>query len=517
LSVPPTSALTDADIDNPTTPAPSFTPDVDGPYTLELTVSDGTLSDTDTVIITAGTPNAAPTANAGPDQNAVTSQPVTLDGSGSSDPNGDTITFSWRFLSVPPTSALTDADIDNPTTPAPSFTPDVDGAYELELLVSDGTLSDTDEVIITATSANAAPNADAGLDQNADLNGQPVNLDGSASDDPDDKPNPTLSYAWTFTLVPTGSGLDNNDSDDVDLTGANTATPSFTPDVTGLYRLTLTVSDGEFSDSDDVDINVTTPNVPPNANAGGDFTVQLGNVATLDGTGSNDPDNGPVTPLTFTWTFMPVAPGSALGNGNITDANTATPSFTPDVPGDYVLQLEVSDGADTDVDNVMVKANAAPVAVDDAFDVDEDTPLTVAAPGVLSNDTDANNDALTAVLEPGGGPTHAASFTLNPDGSFDYTPEENFFGDDSFTYHANDDGANGGNGADSNVATVTITVNEVNDAPVAVDDGGPAYTTNEDGGAFTTAPSMLTNDTDEETIPSARSWTSARPTRVPLA
>ena len=93
------------------------------------------------------------------------------------------------------------------------------------------------------------------------------------------------------------------------------------------------------------------------------------------------------------------------------------------------------------------------------------------------------------------------SFTLNPDGSFDYTPNPDFSGDDSFTYHANDDGANGGNGADSNVATVTITVNEVNDAPVAVDDGGAPYTTNEDGGAFTTAPSVLTNDTDPEDDP----------------
>jgi large repetitive protein len=101
--------------------------------------------------------NAAPTANAGPDQNAVTGQPVTLDGSASSDPNGDVITFSWKFLSIAPGSSLSDASIVNPNTPAPSFTPDVDGAYELELLVSDGTLSDTDTVIVTTAIANAAP------------------------------------------------------------------------------------------------------------------------------------------------------------------------------------------------------------------------------------------------------------------------------------------------------------------------------------------------------------------------
>ena len=492
LSVAPGSALTNADIVNPTTPAPSFTPDVDGPYELQLTVSDGTLSDTDTVVITAGTPNAAPTANAGPDQNAVTGQPVTLDGSSSSDPNGNTITFSWRFLSAPLTSSLTDADIVNPTTPAPSFTPDVDGAYELELTVTDvpGGLSDTDTVIITATSANVAPNADAGLDQTAEVN-QLVTVDGSNSSDPDAGPF-ALTFQWVFATVAPGSALT-----DADINNPTSPQASFTPDVTGVYTLTLTVSDGDLTDSDDVAINVTPVNVPPNADAGADVLVQLGEVATLNGSASNDPDNFPA-PLTFQWSFVSVAAGSTLTNANITNATTPTPSFTPDQPGMYTLQLQVSDGAASDSDEVMVKANAAPVAVDDTYTTDEDTELNEPAPGVLTNDTDANNDALTAVLDTG--PSNAASFTLNPDGSFDYEPNPDFSGEDSFTYHANDDGANGGNGADSNVATVTITVTEVNDAPVANDDGGPTFTTNEDGGPFA-GPSVLTNDTDPEDDP----------------
>src|SRR6056297_3104173 len=113
--------------------------------------------------------------------------------------------------------------------------------------------------------------------------------------------------------------------------------------------------------------------------------------------------------------------------------------------------------------------NQAPVAVDDAFSTDEDTSLNIAAPGVLSNDSDAELDPITAVLD--AGPANAVSFNLNADGSFDYVPNADFNGSDSFTYFAND------GQADSAAATVTITVNAINDAPVAVDD---VATTNED-------------------------------------
>jgi len=106
-------------------------------------------------------------------------------------------------------------------------------------------------------------------------------------------------------------------------------------------------------------------------------------------------------------------------------------------------------------------ANSAPVANNESYSVDEDGTLTVNAPGVLGNDTDADNNSLTATLV-GTGPSHAAAtngFTLHSDGSFDYTPEANFHGTNSFTYKAND------GTADSNVAEVTITVASVNDAP----------------------------------------------------
>ena len=102
--------------------------------------------------------------------------------------------------------------------------------------------------------------------------------------------------------------------------------------------------------------------------------------------------------------------------------------------------------------------NEAPVAENDSYNVNEGSPLDVnAAEGVLSNDTDADEDTLTAALVDN---VQNGTLTLNEDGSFSYEPNPGFSGEDTFTYRTND-GTD-----DSNVATVTITVNAVNKAPV---------------------------------------------------
>ncbi len=120
--------------------------------------------------------------------------------------------------------------------------------------------------------------------------------------------------------------------------------------------------------------------------------VQLGppaQTATLDGTASNDPDNGP-SPLSFLWTFVNVPPLSAITDAALFGATTATPSFTPDVAGFYLLRLDVSDFDLTDMDQIQVKANVAPNAADDSYTLVENTTLTEPAPGILANDTDGN-------------------------------------------------------------------------------------------------------------------------------
>jgi VCBS repeat-containing protein len=131
-------------------------------------------------------------------------------------------------------------------------------------------------------------------------------------------------------------------------------------------------------------------------------------------------------------------------------------------------------------------ANDTPVAVADAYSTSEDTPLVIAAPGVLANDTDADGDALTAWKT--SDPAHGA-LALASDGSYTYTPAANWFGTDSFTYRASDGVAHSSN------AVVTITVSAVNDTPVAVAD---AYSTSEDTPLVIAAPGVLANDTDAD-------------------
>jgi VCBS repeat-containing protein len=101
----------------------------------------------------------------------------------------------------------------------------------------------------------------------------------------------------------------------------------------------------------------------------------------------------------------------------------------------------------------------------------------VAAPRVLGNDMDPDGDTLTAVLV--SGPSHG-SLTLSPDGSFDYTPAADFNGSDSFTYKASD------GLADSNTATVSLTVGAVNDVPTVTVAAAGDLTLS--GGSSDTAP-----------------------------
>jgi hypothetical protein len=106
----------------------------------------------------------------------------------------------------------------------------------------------------------------------------------------------------------------------------------------------------------------------------------------------------------------------------------------------------------------------APVAVDDGFTTDEDTPLNEAAPGVLGNDTDAEGDPLTAVLDVG--PASGTLDVFNADGSFTYTPADDFNG------------------------------SVANDPPVAVDDGFTAA----EGGSIPGGSNVRANDSDPDKL-----------------
>jgi len=202
----------------------------------------------DTDLLNAGVPNLAPTAYAGADIPGSVGGLVTLDGAGSSDPDGDELSFEWAFLSVPEGSALTDDDIVNSFTEAPTFVPDVVGDFEVELAVSDGVNNgDTDSVLVTAVD-NLPPVADAGGDKAITL-GESVLLDGSLSSDPEGE---DLTYSWTFSELPEGSSLS-----DVDIAANDTMLAAFNPDVDGVYVVTLAVSDGVFTSEDSAELSTS--------------------------------------------------------------------------------------------------------------------------------------------------------------------------------------------------------------------------------------------------------------------
>ncbi len=182
-------------------------------------------------------------------------------------------------------------------------------------------------------------------------------------------------------------------------------------------------------------------------------------------------------------------------NGTVTLAEDGSFEYTPnpDFFGEDSFTYKASDGqaeSNLAIVNITVAAAPdAPVAANDAYEVNEDETLAVEASGVLANDADADGDPLTAVLVDG--PTNG-TVTLAEDGSFEYTPNPDFFGDDAFTYRAGD------GQAESNLATVSITVATVNDAPVAADD---AYEVNEGETLAVEASGVLANDADVEGDP----------------
>jgi hypothetical protein len=143
------AALSSATVVNPT-----FTADLAGSYVLNLVVNDGKVNSAPaTVTITASVANAAPVADAGTPQSVTTGSVVTLDGSASSDANGDPLAYSWAFTSRPAGSsaALSSATVVNPT-----FTADLAGAYVLNLVVNDGEVNSA-PATVTITASGAAP------------------------------------------------------------------------------------------------------------------------------------------------------------------------------------------------------------------------------------------------------------------------------------------------------------------------------------------------------------------------
>lgn len=304
---------------------PFFTADVPGQYVIELMVYDGqTASEPSAAIITAGNgANTPPVAHAGGNQTVVAGAVVQLDGAGSTDVDGNLLTYRWLMISKPVASA---AELSAPSAVNPAFKADLPGIYIVQLIVNDGQADSAPATMIVTTnpSANERPSANAGPNQSVG-HGSIVQLNGSGTD-PQNLP---LTYKWSLIGVPSGSAAGLSDP--------GIANPWFVADRAGTYVAQLVVSNG-FQPSLPSTVTITTSNTPPVANAGPNRTVPAGFLVQLDGSGSLDVNGDP---LSYSWSFTNRPPSSGAV---LSAANSKTPTFAPDVAGIYVIQLVVNDG-----------------------------------------------------------------------------------------------------------------------------------------------------------------------------
>jgi VCBS repeat-containing protein len=235
----------------------------------------------------------------------------------------------------------------------------------------------------------------------------------------------------------------------------------FTPDANfhGQVSFQYELSSADTSTANgQVEITVTSVNDDPVASDGSDSINEDSVIALTGVVGASDVD---LDTLTYS-----LASGGDVSNGTLVLNPDGSFEYTPDpdFSGTDSFTFEASDGnggVDTGVFTITVNpSNDAPVAVDGSDSVDEDAanPLTGS---LVATDADADN--LTYALDVGGDVLNG-TLTLNPDGTFEYTPNANFHGSDSFTWTVSD-----GNGG-TDTGTFEITVNSVNDQPLAAAD-----------------------------------------------
>ena len=202
---------------------------------------------------------------------------------------------------------------------------DKHGNYVVQLIVKDPQNAASSPDSVQISTLNSPPLANAGPDQTV-LVTQTVTLDGHLSSDADGDP---LSYAWSLTQKPSGSGATLNLADPVH--------PTFVIDKPGSYTARLIVNDGIANSLADF-VVVTTENSPPVRACRAQPKPFRRRNRVLDGSGSSDVDGDP---LTYAWSLTQRPAGSAAP---LSDPRIVNPSFGVDKPGTYIAQLIVNDG-----------------------------------------------------------------------------------------------------------------------------------------------------------------------------
>ncbi|MDH3308011.1 MAG: PKD domain-containing protein, partial [Acidimicrobiia bacterium] len=563
----------------------SWTPtEIQGPgsATFSVLVTDDGVpaeSDSETITITVNEVNLAPVADAGADQTVTVGTLVTLDGSGSNDADlpPQLLTYAWSIVSAPDGSIASLADAN---AVAPSFTPDVDGAYLVELIVNDGLVdSVADSVTITAGAVDLPPTAvDDDFDVSEGVGDRTLDV---LANDSDPESGTLTIVANTDPAAGTGTvacsvtectynadlgfvgsaTFDYTISDGtteatatvtvtvlgcVDPTGAFTEsgivtgyawvecadpaahetagidlTPLVVPDGTLLHMTTGVATDGVPGDTANDDLASQYRGAFDASVLQLDLLIPTGqgiNCLSFDVVfGSEEyPDfvnkpynDGFLAELDLTtWTVAGAAidapdnfafdsdgeyisvKGSFFDPGRvITDTGMAyngstavLRAITPITEGAHQLYLSVFDGADAFENSAAVIENLQafattnctggvgepPVAVDDSFIIDEDVSTEF---DVLLNDYDNDGDPITVLSVDF--PAHGTVFVNTERTALTYIPDPHYWGPDSFEYTITD---RPNSSEDEPVpavsrATISVTVNEINDAPIAWPDG----------------------------------------------
>jgi large repetitive protein len=447
-----------------------YTPaaDYNGPDSFTYKAKDASLdSNSATVSITVTAVNDAPVAK---DDSLTTNEDTAANGNVlTNDTDVDSANLTATQVSGPSHGTLTfNANGSYTYTPAANY----NGPDSFTYKANDGSLdSNTATVSITVTAVNDAP----------------VGTDDSYTTIED-----------TDLTVSAANGLLKNDTDiendQLHVDDADASTPGINP-VSGPSHGQLTLNaDGSFTYKPNLDYNgadsftyrvcdngspqkcsVETANVNIKIDPVNDAPVAVNDSKTTNEDTATDINViANDTDVDNTNAELSVSSFTQPSNGTVTQNADGTLKYTPNNNYNgldsftYKAKDASLDSNSATVSITVTAVNDAPVAQGDSYNTNEDTQLQVAAPGVLTNDTDVDSANLTAVQV--SGPSHG-TLNLNANGSFSYTPAANYNGPDSFTYKASDGTAS------SNTVTVSITVGPVNDAPTVTLSG--AATANE--------------------------------------
>ncbi len=422
----------------------TYTPNADfnGTDSFTYTASDGTaVSNVATVTIAVTPKNDAPVAV---NDSATTDEDTAVSGNVlGNDTDVDAGTMLTASLVANGSHGIATLASDGSFTYTPNA--DFNGTDSFTYTASDGTaVSNVATVTIAVTSKNDAPIAV--NDSTTTAENTAVTIAVLANDsDPDGG---TLSVTSVTTPAHGTAGLNAG--------GTVTYTPA--ANYNGGDSFSYTISDNQGgSATATVSVTVTNVNYPPVAVNDAATTVEDQAVTIAVLANDTDADGGTLTAKLVSGPSH----GTAVLNPDGSVRYTPAANFNGTDSFRYTATDGPTQSNEATVTVVIEAENDAPVAVNNSYSAVEDQVLNVAAPGVLGNDTDIEGGPLGAVLI--SGPTHG-TLTLNPNGSFSYTPAPNFSGVDGFSYKAND------GRDDSNAATVSIVISSDNDPPVAVSD-----------------------------------------------